>query len=69
MLYSTESTSEEYLTYLDETIKYELQLKELYKLNDISGGLVNKAAVYATEKGNIFIKYAERENVSCGHLM
>lgn len=49
---------------MEDLLREKFHFKEVVKLNDVSGGLVNKASVYATECGKVFVKHSARNNVS-----
>ena len=65
MLYSKEDTPLEYEHLLAESLRTQLEMKSIKKIKDITGGVVNKAALYETNNGKkVFVKYAPRNNVS-----
>lgn len=49
---------------MEDFLREKFNYKDIVKLNDVSGGLVNKAAVYVTESGKVFVKHSARNNVS-----
>lgn len=49
---------------MEDFLRENFHYKDIVKLSDVSGGLVNKAAVYATESGKVFVKHSARNNVS-----
>ena len=49
---------------MEELLKIKLCLKNLKVLGAASGGCINNGKSYETEKGNIFVKYNEKHEVS-----
>ena len=63
-MYGREEDSEPYVAELEQVLRRELNLETCDRLGSVKGGIINKAAAYNTDAGEIFVKYAPRENVS-----
>ena len=61
---ASEAEWQDFLEEGEVTLKEKCGFRTLTRLHKAEGGIINRASIYNTEHGKVFIKYSNRQNVS-----
>ena len=58
------SCDEDYMKGIEDLLSEQLDYRTVRRQGNVTGGIINKASLYNTHAGQVFVKYANRANVS-----